>query len=182
MRSNILSQHRGNRREEYQFAKDYYEDLNDDETHAFILEKGFRALTGKSYSVPEIKYLLSFDKPSEIIRYRASSKKFIEFNYDNGTYSWRGRFKNELVQGTAPWWYLFLYVFLASIALFPIIIKGVYGFNGVSLIMFSLSLGFLAIESLTSCVDVKFASRLMLQQKTHLINKNKNTSIPPVTA
>ncbi len=66
-----------NRREEYQFAKDYYQDLNDEESPAFVLEKGFHALTGNSYSIPEIKYLLSFDNPTEMIKYRENSLNLI---------------------------------------------------------------------------------------------------------
>ena len=107
-----------NRREEYQFAKDYYKDLNNKATHAFILEKGFMALTGKSYTVPEIKYLLSFDNPGETIKNRANSGKFIEFACEPAVYSWKGKYKNKIIRNIASWLYLGLYIALASVALF----------------------------------------------------------------
>lgn len=154
-----------NRREEYQFAKDYYQDLNNEGTPAFVLEKGFLALTGKSYSVPEIKYLLSFDNPSEIINCRANSSKFVEFNYNQTVYFWKWIFKSQTIRNIAPLWYIGFYCIFASIALLPIYTKAIDGFDGIPLVAFSLSMGIIAIACLISHADFKFAKELMNQQK-----------------
>lgn len=153
-----------NRREEYQFAKDYYKDLNDTDTPVFVLEKGFLALTGKIYSVPEIKYLLSFNNPGEIIEYRSKSGKYIEFKIEKDVYNWKGLYKQSWIRNIAPFWYLGCYVLLASIALWPVYTKGIVGLDGIPLITFSLSLGVIAIVCLSSYVDFKFAKELMNQQ------------------
>ena len=74
------------RREEYQFVKDYLDDLEDKDSHPFLLEKGFFALTGDNHTVDEIKYLLSFNNPGKAIKLRSSSGKFIGFDPDDRKY------------------------------------------------------------------------------------------------
>src|SRR5690554_2292521 len=77
-------------RDDYEFTKNYLDDLNNPNTHRFIIEKGFRALTNNNYSVEEIKYLLSQDEPMELIYLRASSKKILYFDTKKQQYKWIG--------------------------------------------------------------------------------------------
>ncbi len=93
-------------REDYEFAKRFIEALNNKESHQFVVERGFLALTGKSFSVQEIKHLLSFNNPSEIIKLRASSSDFIKLNDDPPKYVWKGIYTNKTVNMFAPYFYM----------------------------------------------------------------------------
>ena len=42
---------------DYEFSKEFIENLERGDKHPFIKERGFQGLTGENYSVPEIKYL-----------------------------------------------------------------------------------------------------------------------------
>lgn len=107
-------------REEYQFAKDYIHDLNDSSVHKFILEKGFRALTGSMYSVEEAKHLLSYNEPTKAIILRASAKETIAFNHSELKYDWMGVYSKKIFRNLAAWGYLVLYFIFAYIVLYPL--------------------------------------------------------------
>ena len=117
------------RRAEYDFTKKYIDDLANEKVHSYILEKGFLALTGKSYSVAEIKHLLAYSNPSEMIVHRASSGAFILFNKDFMDYSWKGYFQNNFVQKYGSYWYLGCYVILMLLAFIPFYFKGLIIFQ-----------------------------------------------------
>ena len=68
------------RRDEYAFTKEFISDLEGDAEHRYTLEKGFFALTGKLYSIEEIKLLLAQTTPSNSIKLRGNSGGFICFD------------------------------------------------------------------------------------------------------
>lgn len=161
-------------REEYPFSKEFLKDLKNDDIHNFILEKGFLALTGKSYSIPEVKFLLSLSSPSEAIKLRSSVDKFIEFNKPKALYSWKGAYKKAFIRRFAPLWFMSVYVVIAFFALAPTYIKGIDIFNEFSLVAFSVSFGVVAIASLISHENFKDAKNFMLNIEYH--NSNKRAS------
>lgn len=97
-------------REDYQFAKDYIVDLENDEIHRFVKEKGFRALVGGFHSVEEIKYLLSFSEPTEAIFLRSSTGNMITFNSGEIKYNWRGVYQNKVFKKIGDYIFLSLYI------------------------------------------------------------------------
>ena len=148
-------------REEYQFSKDYIKDLNDENVHEFSLEKGFRALTGKTYSVAEIKHLLNYPSPSEAINWRADSGKFLNFNADKNCYEWADRLQSEFKRNHIKKWYLSCYGVFAVLAIFPIYFKGIIVLGNVSVVAFCASTGVIAIGCLLSSIDYDSSRKLM---------------------
>ena len=155
------------KREEYEFTKKFIDDLKNEKIHSYILEKGFLALTGKSYSVAEIKHLLDYSNPSEMINYRAASGVFVSFNTSALSYFWKGRFQNKFIRKYASAWYLGWYIVLILLALIPFYINGFPGFKNISVVIFSLSLGSIAVMCVFRHEDLKDAKELIL-----LSNKN----------
>ncbi len=154
------------RREEYQFVKDYLDDLDEEESHPFLLEKGFFALTGDNYSVDEIKYLLSFSNPGKVIKLRSSSGKFLEFDREKQRYNWDGNCKKELVRKISSKCYIAGYIGFAFVALSPMYFKILGGWQNYVNIILSISLGVIAIASLSRHEDFKYSNRLMNEQDT----------------
>jgi hypothetical protein len=148
-------------REEYQFSKEYLKDLNDENIHFFVLEKGFLALTGGNYSVPEIKHLLSYANPSKAISYRSSSENFVEFDGDNSSYMWKGKYKKGIIRRIAPAWFMGCYIATASLAISPVYLKSVEVIKNVPVVVFCVSLGIVAVACLISFEDFKMAKKLM---------------------
>ena len=104
-------------REEYQFAKDYIQDINDPSVHNFVIEKGFRAMTGNCYSIGGVKYLLSYNEPTKAIMLRASPKESIKFDSSIREYKWSGFQQNKYCRKFTRWLYPLLYLLFASIVL-----------------------------------------------------------------
>ena len=150
------------RREEYEFTKKFIDDLKNEKIHSYILEKGFLALTGKSYSVAEIQHLLAYPNPSEMIGHRASSGAFVSFNESSLSYSWKGYFQNDLAQKYGSAWYLGCYIISMLLALIPFYFNGLLEFKNISVAIFSLSLGSIAIMCVFRHEDLKDAKKLIL--------------------
>lgn len=110
-------------REDYEFTKNYLNDLNNPNTHRFIIEKGFRALTNNNYSVEEIKYLLSQAEPMELIYLRASSKKTLYFDTKIQQYEWIGIYKNKFYRKIASILFIIVYFITSFSALMPFLFK-----------------------------------------------------------
>ncbi len=136
------------RRDEYSFTKDYISDLEGDSEHLYVLEKGFFALTGKIYSVPEVKLLLSQSSPSFSINLRSDCGGFIQFNDASFNYEWKGRYARKFVRKYAGKWFLFCYMLTASLAILPVYVKGVASLGDLQIASFSVSLFIIAISSL----------------------------------
>lgn len=132
-------------RDEYEFTKDFLSDLENDKSHRYVLEKGFRALTGDIYRVEEIRHLLSLDEPSRAIFLRASTKNTIHFNPTEMIYEWKNLYSCKCFRWLAKKLYLVFYGISAFIAMSPLIIssseKVIFNFN----VMTSLSFFIIAI-------------------------------------
>jgi hypothetical protein len=107
-------------REDYQFTKNYIEDLYNPDVHTFVLEKGFRALTNELYSIDEIKILLSYSEPTTALHLRSNSKEFIEFDSTNEAYKWKSRWESDLLRKLTQKTFLSLYVIFGFIAIYPL--------------------------------------------------------------
>lgn len=155
-------------REDYEFAKKFIDALSNNELHQFVVERGFLALTGKSYSVQEIKHLLSFDNPSKAIKLRASSENFIELHMGISEYVWKGKYTYRVVRMVSTYLYLVGYVIAAVLVMLPFYLKGAETFNSFVLVVFSLSLGCVAIFCLVQHEDFRCARKLMQMQKEQI--------------
>lgn len=74
------------RRDEYDFSKQFISDLDNEDIHRLTLEKGFLALTGKIYTVEEIRLLLNSRDPSLSINERSDAAGFVKFCPDKNKY------------------------------------------------------------------------------------------------
>lgn len=107
-------------RDDYQFTKEYLEDLYSADVHTFILEKGFRALTNELYSIAEIKTLLSYSEPTKAIQLRANSEEFIEFDNNSQNYRWRSCLKNKHVRRFVNRVFFTLYGISSFVIIYPL--------------------------------------------------------------
>jgi len=150
------------RRDEYVFTKQYISDFNSNREHIYTLEKGFFALTGKLYSIEEIKLLLSQPKPSYLISQRKSINNFVIFNEQTMQYDWTKRYSKDIVQKHASKWFLICYILTASLALFPIFYtKETSLLTNIPNFLYILSLLVIAISSLVQHSNFDFATQFM---------------------
>jgi hypothetical protein len=154
-------------REEYEFTKNYLLDLNNNEIHPYILEKGFLALSGKYYPVPEIQYLLSMPSPSKAISLRASSGKCLAFDEKRREYQWVGIYRFSIFRKTANIIYVSLYIAFALLAMIPIIFSGIEFKATLPIATYSISFGVVAIASLIYGEDFKAAMNLVKVAERH---------------
>jgi len=149
------------RRDEYKFTKEYISDLRDGTEHLYTLEKGFFALTGRIYSIPEVKILLSQPSPSIAISLRADSRAFIQFDEEAKKYIWKGKYTKNYVRKYAGKWFFTWYVITASLAIFPVYTKGVAVLSSLPITVFSLSLFVVAVSCLIQQANLSYAKKFM---------------------
>lgn len=157
------------RRDEYEFSKQFINDLNNESIHRLTLEKGFLALTGKTYPVEEIKLLLGSREPSSLIKERSDAARFVDFIADENRYRWKGRFKHHYVQKYGVIWYYFCYVVAASLGFISIYTKDSSVLSGFPMIFLSgpliLSAGTCVVAAENFKTARKFMDKLPEQQK-----------------
>lgn len=149
------------RRDEYKFTKDYMSDLHDGKEHRYTLEKGFFALTGKTYSIPEINYLLSHPSPSISLNLRANSGGFVQFNESFNKYVWKGKYENNYVRKYAGKLFFTLYIITGSLALLPVYINGISIFSKLPATAFSSSLFVVAVSCLIKQSNFNASKKFM---------------------
>ncbi len=149
------------RRDEYAFTKQYISDVQSDTEHLYTLEKGFYALTGKMYSIEEIKLLLFQLTPSFSISLRGVSGGFITFNVEAVKYNWKGRYANTFIQKYASNWFFAWYMVTASLALLPVYLKGISFLGQLPVAAFTLSLLVVAISCLVQQSNFNTAKLFM---------------------
>ncbi|MBM7071818.1 hypothetical protein JQC92_07145 [Shewanella sp. 202IG2-18] len=75
----IFNNKKSNLREEYKFAKAFFEDLKADDLHPYVLTKGYQAIAGTtSLTNAEIEYILSLKNPLQCLRDFNLSKNIFE--------------------------------------------------------------------------------------------------------
>lgn len=145
-------------RDDYEFTKNYLDDLN---THRFIIEKGFRALTNNNYSVEEIKYLLSQDEPMELIYLRASSKKIVYFDLETQLYIWNGIYKRSWFRKIISELLVMTYTVTAFLAVMLFLLNHDTNLLDLKFFIISISLGFFAVLALIKRSDFNDAVDFM---------------------
>lgn len=148
------------RRDEYSFTKDFLCDLNREQIHPLIVEKGFLALSGMVLEEPEIRYILSRDNPSTLIDLRRNVSSFVSFNPDGLCYEWKGKYKGEMWQRFGSNIYFVAYWFFAMIGLIPLIMDNYKNLTNISVMIFCVPILIIAIASLIKHEDIKQATEL----------------------
>lgn len=157
-------------RDDYEFTKNYLDDLNNPNTHRFIIEKGFRALTNNNYSVEEIKYLLSQAEPMELIYLRASSKKTLYFDTKIQQYDWVGIYKIVWCRKIASAFLLIAYAITSFLALMPFLFKNDSNPIDTKDIILSISLGLFAVLAIIKQSDFVDSLKFMNMVNEESIN------------
>ena len=163
-------------RNDYQFAKDYLEDLNNPSTHRFVIEKGFRALANDIYSVEEIKLLLAQDEPTELIFLRSSTKNTITFDSTTLQYSWINIYKHEYFRKSAAKLFIASYAITAFLAMMPIYLNNtVLDFTGFKAVVFTASMALFAVLSVMKHSDFNDSTTFMKLVKDGKLEEQANT-------
>ncbi|WP_422410154.1 MULTISPECIES: hypothetical protein [unclassified Endozoicomonas] len=152
------------RRDEYEFTKKFLEDLKNKETHPYIIEKGFFALSGKTYSIDEIKHLLNKGSPSFEISQRNESNHFIEFDREANAYKWKQFYSKPFIKKHGVSLYMGLYIVTCSVAITPVYIKGLSTLSNSSIMSFCLSFLYIAVLSLFRHENLKIAKKFIQTQ------------------
>ncbi len=157
-------------RDDYEFTKNYLDDLNNPNTHRFIIEKGFRALTNNNYSVKEIKYLLSQGEPMELIYLRSSSKKTLFFDTKIQQYEWMGIYKNKFYRKIASKLFIIVYFITSFSALTPFLFQNDGDSFDIKDIIFSISMGLFAVLAVIKQSDFVDSLKFMNMFKKESID------------
>lgn len=143
-------------REEFKFIKEFIDELESD-THPFIIEKGYLAITGDTtLRAPEITYLLSHSSPAEALKKFSVARKYLEFKEACENQSANIKFRNKYTASKRKWVKrrnVASYILFATLAFAPIaFVSEIVGSNwqaGLVLIAMSLcSFGPLAYISI----------------------------------
>lgn len=149
------------RRDEYKFTKEYITDLRKGEEHLYTLEKGFFALTGKMYSIPEVNVLLSQRSPSISLNLRGDSGSFVLFDEESNKYIWKGKYSKKFIRKYAGKWFFSWYVITASLAILPVYTKGTSVLASFPVTAFSASLFVVAVSCLIQQSNLSNAKKFM---------------------
>lgn len=143
-------------REEFKFIKEFIADLKCD-THPFIIEKGYLAITGDSHlTAKEITFLLSLSSPAQALKKYSVAKKYVEFKDATPTECAKIIFRENYSAYKRKWikaMHLGKYIIFATLAFIPIpFAKDIFGTDwqsGLAIIsMALLSFGPLALTSI----------------------------------
>lgn len=159
-------------REEFKFIKEFISDLKP-ETHPFVIEKGYLAISGDStLTAKEITYLLTLPFPGQALKKYSAARKYVEFKEPSATESGRVVFREKYSESKRTWvkrLNLISYVIFATFAFAPIpFAKDIFGPNWqVGLVVIAMSLasfGPLAFTSLAEYARVLRGEELVAMQ------------------
>lgn len=159
-------------REEFKFIKEFIADLKPD-THPFVIEKGYLAITGDaSLKAKEITYLLSLPSPGQALKKYSVARKYVEFKEATADEKERVVFREKYTDSKrkrVKGWNLAAYIAFATLAFAPIpFAKEIFGSNWqVALVVISmalLSFGPLAFTSLAEYGRVLRGEELVAMQ------------------
>lgn len=159
-------------REEFKFIKEFIADLKPD-THPFVIEKGYLAITGDAtLKAKEITYLLSLSSPAQALKKYSVARKYVEFKDATANEKARVIFLEKYTENKRMWvkrWNLGAYIFFATLAFAPVLFaKEIFGSNWqVGLVVTSmalLSFGPLAFTSLAEYARVLRGEELVAMQ------------------
>jgi hypothetical protein len=159
-------------REEFKFIKEFIADLKPD-THPFVIEKGYLAITGDStLTAKEITYLLSLSSPAQALKKYSVARKYVEFKEATATEKAQVAFRDKYTENKRKWvkrLNLATYILFATLAFAPIpFARDIFGTNWqVGLVVISmalLSFGPLAFTSLAEYGRVLRGEELVAMQ------------------
>lgn len=159
-------------REEFKFIKEFIADLKPD-THPFIIEKGYLAITGDAtLKATEITYLLSLPSPGQALKKYSVARKYVEFKDATADEQVRIVFREQYTLSKRKWVKrrnITAYILFATLAFAPIAFaREIFGNNWqvalVVVAMALLSFGSLAFTSLAEHGRVLRGEELVAMQ------------------
>jgi hypothetical protein len=160
-------------REDFKFTKEFLAELTPD-THPYIVEKGYHAITGDGkLGASEIRYLLTLPSPSLALRRYSSARELLVFSASAAEARDAIAFKPKYSSHSKRKWlkrfYVALYAIFATLAFLPIAfaldILKTNGLNGLFLISFAIvAFGPLAVTFLYSYGQFIQAEDVVRQQ------------------
>lgn len=155
------------------------------DTHPFVIEKGYLALTGDAtLNAGEITCLLSFSFPSLALKKYSAARRYLDFITVTDSEKPIVKFKNEFTKDKRKRlkiWYVFWYAISAAIAFAPMLFaKEFFGSNwqlaivGISITL--VSFGLLAFFSLDEFGRILRGEELIAMQK--IISPQIPTPVP----
>jgi hypothetical protein len=144
-------------REEFAFAKSFIAELKDD-THPFLVEKGFFAISGDALlSAAEIRYILSLSSPSTALRRYLHAREHLVFSLTpqdgKKIIDFKPNLQSERIRRLQKRIYLASYAVTAFLAFAPLFFAHtIFGNNWqvglITIVIMLISFGWLAYLSL----------------------------------
>lgn len=114
---NFLTGNANRQREEYKFAKDFFQSANEEELHPFVLEKGYQIIVGnKVMPMNEIEYLFSLKNSAQAIKDNMLARPYIEYRHEEVEKKIKYKKKFEAVWSRK--WRIWMYIFLYALCFF----------------------------------------------------------------
>jgi hypothetical protein len=113
----------GKIREEYKFAKNFFEDQKND-LDKYILELGYLGITqSRSISSEEVKYILSLKEPLNALFWFKRSRKYLDFSITglDRKIAYKAKYKKESSRKMYKFSRFSLYIFWALVAFSPVV-------------------------------------------------------------
>ena len=171
----LLRGRQGRLREEYKFAKEFFEDLRSNpQLHPFLKQKGYQAIAGDpSFTASEIEYLLTLQDSSRALKDYVFGRKYLEHlpTAGNSQILFKKRYSKGWVVRVLEIYYFLQYLFLYLLAFSPLFFHSIAAFfNTRTLLALIVSCAIFlpaALYSLVASLRIGRATALVTAQKTY---------------
>ncbi|MDO8253172.1 hypothetical protein AAEH84_06895 [Shewanella indica] len=162
-------------REEYRFAKEFFNDLNQKpKPHPFVIEKGYLAIARTDLiSEKEIDYILSLENPSHSLKAYILSRKYLSHLdvIKGNKIEFSEKYKNRWSRTWRKAIYITLYVIFGFLSMSPLIFNQYLESETNEIIYFSVitlpAFGWIALKNIYSFTKIYRAEKLVDNQKKH---------------
>jgi hypothetical protein len=164
-------------REDYKFAKDFFEDRKNSSLDKYLIELGYLGITqDQSIKTEEAEYLLSLQKPVIALFWFKKTRRYLTFSMTNidRKITFKQKYKEENFREEHKLKYLSLYYIMFLLASFRLLFPTLpFLTNNHYLILWILFWLLLAWESLKAYLDMEMAEDLVRLQSGDLSVKKK---------
>jgi hypothetical protein len=164
-------------RDEYKFVKEFLTDITSPESHPYLVEKGFAAISGKdNLTADEIRFFLSQPNPSlSIKRYSAARQHYVEYSECERRVKFIGKFTDPAKIEQSEKLNGFGYFVFALLSLAPLFFTSIFASNlfeknwqmaAIFIVVFLVAFGPLAFFCLLEVDRITKGKKLVDSQRT----------------
>lgn len=121
---NAAQGHRKNLKDEYTFARDFFEYIERSKPHPLVRERGYQAVAGDSkITAMEVEYLLELTPSGKALRLYARGKKYLTHISTAGRFQvqYRAKYRNRLARLSRKIVYFVVYMISVFLSVLPLL-------------------------------------------------------------